>query len=143
MRLVLWLKMCHCTCTFHIYNKLDFTQNVTYDLLAFTRRFNMRLRYDEVCAVPIWSMFQKDTFFRAVHDANLKHVSGWHMFWERHATPVLPVFHMKAPENVCLFADSKCFCGRIPISWESGFCYPILVFQNLDIFRRLNMLKRV
>ena len=38
MRLVPWLKMCHFTYTFYIYNKLDFTQNVTYDLLAFTWR---------------------------------------------------------------------------------------------------------
>ena len=31
-------------------------------------------------AVPIWSVFQKCTFFRMAHHANLKHVSGWHMF---------------------------------------------------------------
>ena len=42
--------------------------------------FNMRLRYDEVFTVPIWNMFQKYTFFRRAHHANLKHVSGWHMF---------------------------------------------------------------
>ena len=36
LRLVPRLKTCHYTCSFYIYNKLDFTQNVTYDLLAFT-----------------------------------------------------------------------------------------------------------
>ena len=42
--------------------------------------FIMRLRYDEVCTVLIWNMFQKCIFFRMAHHANLKHVSGWHMF---------------------------------------------------------------
>ena len=42
--------------------------------------FNTRLRYDEVFTVPIWNMFQKYTFFRRAHRANLKHVSGWHVF---------------------------------------------------------------
>ena len=43
--------------------------------------FIMRLRYDEVCTVLIWNMFQKCTFIRMAHHANLKHVSGsWHMF---------------------------------------------------------------
>ena len=37
--------------------------------------FSMQLRCDEVCTMPIWSMFQKPHFFRTVHRANLKHVS--------------------------------------------------------------------
>ena len=39
LRLALWLKMCHFSCTFNICKTLNFTQNVTYDLLAFTWRF--------------------------------------------------------------------------------------------------------
>ena len=50
--------------------------------------FNMRLRYNEVCTVPIWNMFQKCTFFRMAHHANLKNVSGWHVS-EQHATYTL------------------------------------------------------
>ena len=30
--------------------------------------------------MPIWNMDQKCTFFRMAHNANLKHVSGWHIF---------------------------------------------------------------
>ena len=39
LRPALWLKMCYFTCSFNIYEhdkELNFTQNVTYDLLAFT-----------------------------------------------------------------------------------------------------------
>ena len=42
--------------------------------------FIMRLRYDEIYTVLIWNIFQKCTFFETAHHANLKNVSGWHMF---------------------------------------------------------------
>ena len=53
----------------------------------------MRLWYDEVYILPIWNMFQKCTFFRTAHHANLKHVSEWHMFQSgtQHTHPKQPV----------------------------------------------------
>ena len=39
----------------------------------------MQLRYDKVYTAPIWNVFQKCTFFRMAHHANLKHVSEGHM----------------------------------------------------------------
>ena len=49
--------------------------------------------YDKVCMGPFWNMFQKCTFFSMAHNANLKHISGWHVS-EQHVTCVLCAYTM-------------------------------------------------
>ena len=81
--------------------------------------FIMRFRYDEVCTVLIWNMFQKCTFFfRTAHHANLKHVSGWHMFQSR-----TQHVHFGVRRNPCL-GIVQTFFGLLTISYFRR-CYTL------------------
>ena len=59
LRPALWLKMCHFTCSFKIYKEHNFTQNVTYDLLAFTWRFIIQNVYSR----NFWLKYQGPQFY--------------------------------------------------------------------------------
>ena len=107
--------------------------NLTFVLLAHIYMlqdlaFNMGLRYDKVCTVPIWNMFQNGTLFRMAHNTNLKDVSGRHMFQngtqcqsetcfrmahvsERHTVPIWNMFQdgtcFRTARNTCTFPPGK------------------------------------
>ena len=57
------------------------------------------LRFDKVCTVSIWNMLQKCLFFRTAHHANLKHVSGWHMFQNGTQHTHFPIIMHSIPQT--------------------------------------------
>ena len=82
--------------------------------------FNMRLPYDKVCTVPIWNMFQKCQFFRTTPHANLKHVSGWHIFTKlsmcSSPNPYQP--HLRPTPFCRLTLSQRSFYPYAPTLWN-------------------------